>query len=287
MLALRVEDGASPNTLEAYRHDVTRYAQDLEQLGVRRWADVTVDQVRTHLAGLKHHGLISTSVARGLSAIRMFHKFLMVENKATIDPVAELEAPKVWQHLPHALSVEEVERVLGLPDTKDPAGRRDRAVLELLYATGMRISEVLSLTVGALNIKERELKCMGKGSKERMIPFGDRAAEALTAYVEKGRGHFVGALATPELFVNRKGTKFSRVGLWKMIHGYLVKAGLGDKASPHTFRHTFATHLLSGGANLRSVQILLGHANIATTQIYTHVDRRYLKDVHKKFHPRP
>lgn len=285
LLSLRVEDGLSPNTLEAYRHDVTRYAQEMEKEGIRYWKSVTVDLVRGHLAGLKKSGLISTSVARALSALRMFHRFLIVEGRVDLDPTADLEAPKVWQKLPFALSHEEVERVLALPKDDD-FGRRDRALLEVLYATGMRISEVLGLNISGLDLPAKEARCVGKGQKERLVPFGQRAAEALEAYLTMSRPKLLRGIEKGAVFLSRRGRLFSRVGLWKVIHGYLQRAGLGEKASPHTFRHTFATHLLMGGANLRSVQILLGHANIATTQIYTHIDRRYLKEIHKKFHPR-
>jgi len=287
-LALRGERGLSPHTIAAYRRDLFKYAGTLTRGGVSRWSAVTVDGIRYHLTSLKREGLTAASMARALSAIRMFHRFLVVEGVAAADPAAELESPKAWKRLPHALSLEEMERVLALPTPEGPLGLRDRALLEVMYATGMRISEALGLKLADVDLEARELRCLGKGGRERVVPFGQRAAEALRAYVNQGRPQLIKAWPdTGHVFVSRRGRAFSRVGLWKVIHGYLKAGGVGEKASPHTFRHTFATHLLMGGANLRSVQLLLGHANIATTQIYTHVDRRYLKDIHRRFHPRP
>lgn len=283
---LRVDRGFSPNTVSAYKKDLQDYILFLKNNKIGNLNKVNRNVIMEHLLSLKNNDLIPSSIARKLSAIKSFHKYLTQENKIQYDVTSELESPKLWKKLPNVLSRTEVNLLLSLPDTKKKDGVRDKAILETLYAAGLRISEAINLTLSDIHIHEQYLKCFGKGSKERIVPIGDVASKCLKQYIEESGRTFEVKTKNDVLFLNRSGKKFSRVGMWKLIKRYVKKAGISKKVTPHTLRHSFATHLLEGGADLRSVQAMLGHENIATTQIYTHIDREHLKEVHKKYHPR-
>ena len=278
---LSLERGLSPNTVSAYQQDLDTYRKVFRKrvLTLRR------EDIGNHLMNLKHHGLSAKTVARHLSSIKGFYRFLLNEGKIKSNPAVGMKTPKVWYELPSWLSVREVTRILSQPDVSKKAGVRDRAILELLYATGMRISELAELERNNLNLEVGYLRCFGKGSKERIIPVGGEAIRGVRVYLEKARSHYAKG-KDKHLFVNRFGKGFSRQGLWKIVKKYALKSGIKKEISPHTLRHSFATHLLEGGADLRSVQEMLGHASISTTQVYTHVDRARLKKIHAKYHPR-
>jgi integrase/recombinase XerD len=238
------------------------------------------------ISHLRVGGLSANSVNRSLAAIRGFYKFLLKQGFAVVSPVDRLVQGKTWMRLPDVLSPQEMNRLLEQPGLSGPDTIRDAAILELMYAAGLRVSELVNLTVNSVNWQAGYVLVMGKGRKERVVPVGRTAYDLLKRYVEEGRKDLVKGKSTNILFLNRSGRIFSRQGLWKLVKKYARLAGLDDKVHPHTFRHTFATHLLEGGADMRAVQVMLGHADISTTQIYTHVTRERLKAVHKKFHPR-
>ncbi|MFA4915803.1 MAG: site-specific tyrosine recombinase XerD [Syntrophales bacterium] len=283
---LTVEKGASYNTIEAYGRDLNRYVCFVKRLGIQAIADITSDNVISYLAGLRKNGLTENSVNRGLAAIRGFYKFLLREKKVEQNPVANIELAKVWMRLPDTLSQEEMNLLLAQPGVKTPSAIRDTAMLELLYATGIRVSELISLTVNSINWQVGYLVTIGKGNKERIVPVGKSAYGHLRQYVDEARCSFLKGRSSDILFLNRSGNGLTRQGLWKILREYALKSKLGKKIHPHTFRHSFASHLLEGGADLRSVQFMLGHADIATTQIYTHVTRERLKEIHRRYHPR-
>ncbi len=283
---LVVEKGLSLNTLEAYSRDLGRYISFMENSGMQRFEDITSDQVISYLGKLRRQGLSPTSVNRNLAALRGFYKYLLSEQRVRVNPVANIELAKVWMHLPDALSRDEMGRLLAAPGMGDPAAVRDTAMLELLYASGLRVSELISLTVNDINWQAGYLLTRGKGKKERVVPIGKAAMDALNIYIEQARPSILKGKASSVLFVGKSGRGLSRQGLWKIVRKYAVRKDLTKKVHPHTFRHSFATHLLEGGADLRSVQVMLGHADIATTQIYTHVTRERIKEIHRKFHPR-
>ena len=278
---LSVEKGLANNTIEAYRQDLRRYREFLSQRKITALSRVKRDNVIQFLLKEKDRGLEASSLARRLVAVKLFHRFLHKEGRLKEDITSVLESPRLWKKLPEFLTPPEMERVLEAPKPKNRAGFRDRALLELFYATGMRVSEVAGLRREDLNLQSAFLKCRGKGGKERIVPLGQAAIDTLKIYFEKVRnrkGEFV--------FCNAKGNPLTRQRLWQLIRQYAREAGIQKKITPHTFRHSFATHLLEGGADLRIVQELLGHSDISTTQIYTHVSRDHLKSVHAKFHPR-
>lgn len=283
---LAVEKGASRNTIDAYSRDLIRYANFLRSRGIQAAGKANSDDVVSYLARIQEEGLKPGSVNRGLVAIRVFYKFLLRERKIDQNPVANIELAKVWMRLPDTLSQEEMSRLLMQPGNDTPTSVRDTAMLELMYATGTRVSELISLTTGSINWQVGYLVARGKGEKERVIPVGRSAYDCLYTYVHEARPGFLKKEPTDILFLSRLGEGFTRQGFWKMVKKYTLKAGLAKKIHPHTFRHSFATHLLEGGADLRSVQIMLGHADISTTQIYTHITRDRLKQIHKKYHPR-
>ena len=240
--------------------------------------------------GEKRSQLAPRSLARNLVSIRMFYRFLVSEGKIDSNPARLLGIPKLYQHLPDILSRDEMEALLLQPDTTAIMGKRDKAILELLYATGLRVTELIGLKMTNINLKVGYVRTIGKGSKERIIPMGTKAIDSLNGYLTRGRPSFLKkdpAKAGPYLFLNSRGKPMTRQGLWKIIKNYALKAGITKTVTPHTVRHSFATHLLEGGADLRSVQIMLGHSDISTTQIYTHVARERLKEIHEKYHPRP
>lgn len=283
---LTVEKGASRNTIDGYSRDLNRFAGFAGKGGSRGIDDIGTDELISFLAALQGEGLAANSVNRALAAIRGFYKYLLREKKVDHTPVAHIELARVWMRLPDVISREEMERLLAQPGAETPAQCRDSAMLELLYATGIRVSELIGLTVNSINWQVGYLVAMGKGEKERIVPVGRTAYDRVKRYLEGARPLLVKTGGSDRLFLNRSGKGLTRQGFWKIVKKYAAKAGLGKRVHPHTFRHSFASHLLEGGADLRSVQIMLGHADISTTQIYTHVTRERLKEIHRRFHPR-
>lgn len=283
---LLVEKGLARNTLEAYSRDIGRYLNHLEAEGHASFGNVRPLDVAAFIARLKEAGLSPRSRARALSALRMFHKFLLIENYCDANPTAIIEAPKTSGKLPSLLSSREVERLLAAPAGPGVNEVRDRAMLELLYATGLRVSELVALRIRDINMEAGFLLTMGKGEKERLVPIGESARTALADYCAVVRPGLDRSGASPFLFLSRLGSKMTRQAFWNIIKKRAREAGIARSISPHTLRHSFATHLLENGADLRSVQIMLGHADLSSTQIYTHVTRERLKRLHQEFHPR-
>ena len=283
---LTVEKGLSKKTLEAYSHDLNRWMGYLESKGIQDVLRVSPLDVKAFLMGLRHHGLSHRSLVRNLVAIRTFFRFLTEEGKLNVNPVEELESPQLSRKLPEILSLKEVERLLEQPDLKTPLGIRDRAMLEMLYATGMRVSELVHLPLNQINLEGGYVLLYGKGSKERVVPLGKESIQWVTLYLDTVRGHLARERETPFLFVNRSGRGMSRQRFWRSIKVYGQKAAIRKRVTPHLLRHSFASHLLERGADLRSVQMMLGHADISTTQIYTHVTGERLKRIHERHHPR-
>lgn len=283
---LTVERGLARNTLEAYGRDLARYLDFLEREKVTHPEAVSPAAVLRFLARLKEEGLSARSRARTLTALRMFHRFLLSEAIVTANPTARVEAPRGLNPLPHTLSPSDVERLLAAPAGDEPLEVRDRAMLELLYATGLRVSELVGLKLGDLQLDVGYLRAFGKRSKQRIVPLGEVAMAELRNYLGLGRPFLDRGEGGGYLFLNRGGKGLTRQGFWKIIKRRALEAGIRKRITPHTLRHSFATHLLENGADLRSVQTLLGHADISTTQIYTHVTRERLKKIHEQFHPR-
>lgn len=270
----------------AYEHDLCAYGEFLDKkCGVDPQA-VKREQVTDYMHSCKQSGLSTTSICRSLAAIRMFHRFLVRENFAKEDPTDLVDTPRTWKRIPAVLTQAEVDAMIKAAAGPGWQAERDRAILELFYASGLRVSELAGLTVESVNLGMGFVRCIGKGSKERLIPVGGKAREAVEKYCARGRVKILNGRSADDLFLSRLGRGMSRQSVWKLIKIYARKAGIKKTIKPHTLRHTFATHLLEHGADLRSVQEMLGHADIATTQIYTHVDRERLRTVHKEFHPR-
>ena len=282
---LRVERGLANNTVESYSRDLIRFSQFLAGKDLSP-IKVTHDQITQYVNTLSGR-LSARSVARNISAIKTFFRFLVSEGKIESSPARLLGTPRTSFNLPVVLSRKDVDRLLAQPDGTSPRGQRDRAMLESLYATGLRVSELVSLKISNINLEAGYVRTLGKGSKERVVPIGDKARKAIRNYLSGGRPQLTKGRASAYLFLNPSGRPMSRQGFWKIIKRYGIKAGIKKKISPHGIRHSFATHPLGAGADLRSVQVMLGHADISTTQIYTHVTREKLKEVHKKCHPRP
>ncbi|HEY6129574.1 MAG TPA: site-specific tyrosine recombinase XerD [Candidatus Acidoferrum sp.] len=283
---VQVEKGLAANTLSAYRRDLSKF-EDFAKKRKLDLAAVKRDDVVDFLATLYRQKLESKTVARHLVTLRSFFRHAQVQELISEDPTANLESPKIRRSLPGYLRLEEVERLLELPDQKTPLGLRDRAMLEVLYSTGLRVSELTSLRVMDLDSKVGCVRCIGKGDKERIVPVGRKALGIVDKYLREGRTALIGqGGAGAFLFVNRRGGRISRVGVWKIFSAYGRKAGLRVPLTPHMLRHSFATHLLERGADLRSVQLMLGHSDISTTQIYTHVVEERLKQIYKAHHPR-
>jgi integrase/recombinase XerD len=283
---LRVDKGLSKNTIESYRRDMEKFAVLIHQrnLAVRQ---ITRRDVVDFLASLYRRGLDSRSVARHLATMRHFFRFCTAENYVTDDPAMTIESPKIVQNLPQFLSVEEVNRLLEQPDQTTVLGIRDRAMIETMYSTGIRVSELCGIRVGDLQMDPGCLRCIGKGDKERLVPVGRQALESIQKYIRESRPHLLKDRTSPYLFLGRKGARpMNRISFWGLIAAYGRKAGLRKALKPHMLRHSFATHLLDRGADLRSVQMMLGHSDISTTQIYTHVVEERLKQVYKAHHPR-
>jgi integrase/recombinase XerD len=283
---VRVEKGLSANTISAYRRDLMKF-NDFAQKRKLSLEAVSRDDLVDFLAGLYRQKLESKSVARHLVTLRNFFRYAQIQDAIPADPSINLESPKIRRSLPGYLRLEEVDRLLLQPDAKTPLGLRDRAMLEVLYSTGLRVSELTSLRVTDLDTKVGCVRCIGKGDKERIVPVGKKALGMVDKYLRDARPELLGkGVGNPALFVNRRGRALSRVGVWKILSAYGRRAGLRQPLTPHMLRHSFATHLLERGADLRSVQLMLGHADIATTQIYTHVVEERLKQIYKAHHPR-
>jgi integrase/recombinase XerD len=283
---LIVEKGLSKNTIEAYSHGLSRFLNHLREKGVQEIRDVGKFDVRGFLLALKKEKLSAKTIVRNLVAIRTFFRFLVQEGILETNPVEDLESPKVAKTLPEILTLKEIEQLLEQPNLQTPLGMRDRAMLEILYATGMRVSELTHLPTHQVNLEGGYVLLYGKGSKERIVPLGSEAIKWVTLYLKESRGILAKGKESPFLFINRSGKGMSRQGLWKNLKNYTRRAGLRKRITPHLLRHSFASHLLEGGADLRSVQMMLGHADISSTQIYTHVTGERLKKIHQRYHPR-
>lgn len=282
---LRVEKGLAPNTLLAYGHDMEQFSRFVAERH-RRPTEASREDVLDFLAALYRRGLDSRSVSRHLVTLRNFFRFALAEGWIAADPTQQLESPRVRRSLPGYLSVEQVDRLLQQPDRSKPEGLRDAAMLELMYATGMRVSELLGLKLEEVDFSAGTVRCRGKGHQERLVPVGRAALRAVLRYLRQARPQLLGGRHSAFLFVSRRGKPLSRVQFWKLVSRYGRRAGLTQKLWPHQLRHSFATHLLERGADLRSVQLMLGHADISTTQIYTHVAQERLKHVYRAHHPR-
>lgn len=283
---LSVERRLSPNSVESYARDLQllgRYAAGIE----RPLPGLTAADLDAFVRALMSEGRSPNSVARAVACVRGYYRFLALDGRVEVNPADGLRPPKAWKALPSFLSGEDVDRLLAAPDVHTPKGLRDRALIELLYATGMRVSELLSLRPADLNLEASYLTCTGKGSKQRIVPFGDQAANWVGRYAREARPQLLGIRKSPRLFVNaRGGAALSRIGFWGLLKTYGRKAGVQAHLSPHVLRHSFATHLLERGADLRAIQLMLGHADVSTTQIYTHVLEHRMRSVYERFHPR-
>lgn len=283
---LAVERGLAENTMVSYRTDLAGYIAFCRKHGLDSLERTGKDTIMSYLFQLQLDGRSPATISRHLAAVRTFYRYVVSEGFLSKDPSVDLESPKSAQKLPRVLTVEEVDLLLGQPLTGEPAGIRDKAMLELLYATGIRVSELVSLDLEHIHLENGFIRCFGKGSKERMVPLGDVAARYLGEYLAQGRSKLIKTGHVDALFVNQHGRRLTRQGFWKIIKKYAQKAKIEMEITPHTIRHSFATHLLENGADIRSVQEMLGHADISTTQIYTHLTRRKLKEVYNRSHPR-
>lgn len=282
---LTAERGLAALTVSAYAGDLQDFWQFADSRGVAAWGSVSLEHLQDYLAVLEGRGLSARSRARKLSALRQFFRFLQREEKVKANPVELLDSPRLPRRLPKVLGEAEVAALLSGPDPATPLGQRDAALLELLYATGLRVSELVGLTLKQLDLRRGVVRPLGKGSKERVVPMVAAAVEKIELYLAQGRAQLLKGRQSPFLFVNNRGGKLSRQGFWKILKHHALKQGISG-LSPHTLRHSMATHLLSHGANLRVIQLLLGHADLATTQIYTHLDAARLQKAHEKAHPR-
>jgi len=283
---LLFEKGLAEKTIESYSRDLARYLDFLSSKGIRKIDETDTPLILQHLINLRNDGLGSRSTARHLVTVRGFYKYLVQEKVIKRDPARLVDLPKSGLKLPDVLSVTEIKLLLDLPDTQTPLGLRNAAMLELLYASGLRVSELVNLKLLDLNTEAGFVRVMGKGSKERIIPIGIYAKNILNDYIKSARPPLLKDRVSQYLFVARAGKPMTRQGFWKLLKGYALQAGINKKITPHSIRHSFASHLLEGGADLRTVQVMLGHVDIATTQIYTHVARDRLKQMHAKYHPR-
>ena len=280
---LKIEKRQSPNTITSYRHDINYFASYLLS---KKLNDVNTDDVRSFLIFLREKGLATSTVARYLSSIKSFYRYLFIEKLILNNPIEIIDSPCPWRKLPNVLSAEEVDALIAAPDIKTSAGLRDHAMLELLYATGLRVTELISLKLSDVDLSVGYLRTLGKGSKERVVPFGDAARIAIENYILRVRPSVSQKTESTDLFLTRRGTTMTRQGFWKILKKYITKAKISGNVSPHTLRHAFATHLLERGADLRSVQQMLGHSDISSTQIYTHILKERMREVHDRFHPR-
>lgn len=285
---LRVERQLSENTLQSYNRDIKDYSKNIfETQQLETFDNIDRFHIMQYLQSLRNKGISARTVSRHISSIRSFHQFLLREKRCDHDPTVHIEMPKIEQKLPKVLSIEEIDRLIAAPNVAKPQGVRDRAMLELLYATGMRVSECIELNLDDIHLTMGFVRVFGKGGKERIIPLGNSAIEACTNYLNKARFQLENVkLRTEALFINQRGKRLTRQGCWKLMKGYAEKAGIDKELTPHILRHSFATHLIENGADLRAVQEMLGHADISTTQIYTHISKTRLSEVYKQFHPR-
>ncbi len=284
---LKIERNLSGNTIDAYRNDLERYCQFLQEHDIKRPDQIDIKIIQNFISTLAEVGLVASSLSRNFSSIRSFHRFMVGENIIKTNPTELIQSPRLPARLPKILDLHEIEAIMEAIDTDTNKGIRDRAIIETLYSTGIRISELISLPMQSIFFQHKVIRVFGKGSKERIVPFGERAHKYLKNYISAVRSLLVRAGQSGDiLFLNMRGAPLSRMGVWKIIQVYVKLAGIKKQVSPHVFRHSFATHLLEGGANLRAVQEMLGHSNITTTQIYTHLDREYLIEQHRTFHPR-
>ncbi len=283
---LSVERGLSNNTISAYRRDLNLYTDFLVKNNIGALSKTTKNDIVNFMFLQKDQGLNVNSISRRLTAVRIFYRFLVREKILKTDPSSLVDSPKTWKKIPEALSVNEIELLLHQPNIRQTQGARDKAVLEVLYATGMRVSEVVNLKMDSANYDIGFVRCIGKGNKERIVPLGKKAIESIKRYLSASRPRFLKNKESDYLFLNRSGSRISRQSLWKLIKRYAQSAKIKKPIKPHILRHSFATHLLEHGADLRSVQEMLGHSNISTTQIYTHINKDRLKTIHKTFHPR-
>lgn len=283
---IKVEKGLARNTVEAYSRDLAQLAESLSAQGIASWDRVEAIHLRSFVSGLRARHLSTRSIARHIVTVRRFYRFLETEGLVSHHSIPEFHLSGVSRKLPHALNGDDIRSLLNQPDSNEILGARDQAMLELLYATGLRVSELILLQIQQVNFEGNFLIVKGKGSKVRAVPFGQWARQKVFRYIQETRPPLLKGKASPFLFVNRSGRALTRQGFWKIIRGYALAAGIDKRVSPHTLRHSFATHLLEGGADLRSVQSMLGHADISTTQIYTHVDANRLKQAHRRYHPR-
>lgn len=281
---LTVEKGLAFNSVSAYEKDLVKYVSFLKAGGFSDLKDVKRSDITDFLLGEKNRGLEAASISRCLVSIKLFHRFLVAEKILEIDVSSVIETPKLWKRLPHFLNHDEVERILKAANLKNRHGFRDRALLQCLYSTGMRVSEICGLTLSDMSNDLSYVKCLGKGNKERVIPMGSHARDICREYLEKTRPKF--KAKSDHFFIGKRGKALTRSYIGQMVRHYALKAGISKPITPHTFRHSFATHVLEGGADLRVVQELLGHADISTTQIYTHISKDRLKSEHSRFHPR-
>lgn len=283
---LALEQGASVQTSRAYKLDIARFVTYASIKGAKAPAEIGARMLREFVYHLKDLGLSPASIRRNVSAVRTYFKFMLGEGFVVRDPSERLETPKRWRTLPEVLGIEEIEKLLAAPSLDEPLAFRDRAMLELAYGAGLRVSEWISLGVRDVMLQDHVVRVFGKGAKERLVPIGRRAIGAIAIYLRELRPKLEKGEGKGRLFLNSRGRPLSRMGAWKILRKYVDQVGITKPVSPHTLRHSFATHLLEGGADLRAVQEMLGHVDISTTQIYTHVDREYLRSVHKQFHPR-
>jgi integrase/recombinase XerD len=283
---IAVEKGLAKNTVEAYSRDLARWSEFLSAQKVLSWQDTEPLHLRSYLARLRREGLSARSIARHSVSLRRFYRFLETEGLIKDNPVPSSSLTASGRKLPQTLSAEDVRKLLAQPDPQETLGVRDQAMLELLYATGLRVSELITLQMSQINLQGNFLTVKGKGSKVRAVPFGKWARQKLLGYIQGARPRLSKGRASVFVFINRSGRPLTRQGFWKLIRAHARAAGIEKRVTPHTLRHSFATHLLEGGADLRSVQSMLGHADISTTQIYTHVNAARLKEVHRRYHPR-
>jgi integrase/recombinase XerD len=283
---LTLERGLSDRTADAYRRDLERLVEFLSARGVHRPGDVTAVLLREFVYHLKDGGLQPSSIRRNVSALRTYFGYLLAEGMVVADPTDRLELPRAWRRLPGVLSRDEIAALLDAPDPSDRLFWRDKALLEFAYASGVRVGELITVKVRDVDLQEGLALVFGKGSKERIVPVGRAALQALVVYLREIRPTLARNQGAGVVFLNARGTPLTRMGVWKILRRHVQRAGIRRRVTPHSLRHSFATHLLEGGADLAAVQEMLGHADIATTQIYTHVEREYLRDVHRRFHPR-
>ncbi|NLK52083.1 MAG: site-specific tyrosine recombinase XerD [Syntrophomonadaceae bacterium] len=283
---LSIEKGLAPNTLTSYQLDLQQFYRYLQELQVGSWKEVSQGVIQGYIYSLQKKGRATSTISRHLAALKSYYQFLFTEGEVSRNPTSTLELPRLNRKLPQVLSVEEVDLLLNQPRIHTAIGMRDKAMLELLYATGLRVSEMIDLNLGDLDLEAGYLRCWGKGAKERIVPLGKVAVHFIEEYLAQARGKLVQGGFEVAFFVNHHGKRMSRQGFWKILKRYARKAQMDKPITPHTLRHSFATHLLENGADLRSVQEMLGHADIATTQIYTHLTRSHLKEVYTRAHPR-